>query len=169
MTFPHGGMLWWRRSRKFSGDPDLELVSWLRSGAPMGIRAPVRHRGGIFPQQSTPATKSPEEVLAGPPVANHPSFRDLAGQTRPPGHQLIQEHVGAGFGMIFSTRAAAAKHLGSDIVTALLGTIAKKRDDGSMKYRVVMDLRANGVNSTVSCHRDRCFRPPLATRETSRL
>jgi len=115
----------------------------------MGIKASIG-TGGVFPLSETPRTKRPEEVLGQPPIANHDSFRDYAGENVPPGHQVIQEHVTSGFGLLFADRASAEAYMGGPIVTAPLGTISKQRPDGSMKHRVIMDLRLNHVNDTVS-------------------
>jgi len=97
-----------------------------------------------------PATRSPESVLAEPPVPNHGSFGERAGQARPPGHEVIQAQVSEGFGYLFEDQAAAEAHLGSRVTAAPLGTISKVKDDGSTKHRVIMDLRANSVNDAVA-------------------
>jgi hypothetical protein len=133
-----------------SGDPDSYLVPWLRDGAPMGIRSPIESSGGIFPAFEVRATRTPESVLAEPRVPNHPSFGERAGQSRPPGHVAIEAHVNEGFGYLFEDQAAAERHLGTRVTAAPLGTITKERGDGSLKHRVIMDLRANGVNDAVT-------------------
>jgi len=55
-------------------------------------------------------------------------------------------HVNQGFGLLFASQREAEEHLGSKVTPAPMGTVSKARDDGSMKHRVILDLRANGVN-----------------------
>ena len=116
----------------------------------MGIRPSIGSGGGVFPQSETPRAKWPEDVLGQTPTAIRDSFRDYAGENVPPGHQVIQEHVTSGFGLLFRDRAAAEAYMQGQVVTAPLGTISKQRPDGSMKHRVIMDLRLNQVDDTVS-------------------
>ena len=132
--------------QKMSEDPDEELPTWLRDGAPMGLRRPLRAGGGIFPPKVSAKTLDPDEVLRRPPMGNHPSFKDRQGCSEPPGHTVVQTHVDSGFALIFRTRADAEVYLDSRVVSAPLGTISKIKDGGAMKHRVIMDLKANGVN-----------------------
>jgi len=59
---------------------------------------------------------------------------------------VIEGHVNDGFGLLFAGRAEAEPFLGSRSTPAPLGTISKQKDSGDWKHRVIMDLKANGVN-----------------------
>ena len=59
---------------------------------------------------------------------------------------VIQGHLDAGFGEVFVDRAAAERHFGERVAPAPLGCITKQKPDGSLKHRVIMDLKANAVN-----------------------
>ena len=124
-------------------DPDLELRAWLRDGAPMGIRVPIV-AGGLFPLKPVDAEISPEQIFEEAFLGNHPSF--AAAGDAAPGFGVIQGHLDAGFGELFRDRAAAERHFGERVAPAPLGCISKPKADGSMKHRVIMDLKANAVN-----------------------
>ena len=111
----------------------------------MGIRQPILP-GGHFPLLDSPAVLSPDVVLNLPPRRNHPSFCDLQGLAAPPGHSVVQGHVQQGFGLLFRDRAAAVKYFEGPVTPAPLGCISKAKDDGSVKHRVILDLKANQVN-----------------------
>ena len=111
----------------------------------MGIRKPIES-GGLFPPFLSPASMPPEAVLALKAVPNHQSFRDLQSCARPPGHDVIEQHVNQKFGLLFRSKAEAEAYLGSASTPAPLGTVSKQKDDGAWKHRVILDLRANCVN-----------------------
>ena len=82
---------------------------------------------------------------------NHPSF-DLPGDdpdARPPAWALLEEQVNNGFALLFTDADAASKYLGGPCHPAPLGNVVKVKDDGSLKHRLIQDLRANGVNDAV--------------------
>jgi len=133
------------RLQELSGDPDKVLSTWLRVGAPMGIDVPI-DPGGLFPLFSSPASLPSSAVVARAPVPNHASFRDCQSCARPPGHDVIEAHLNQGFGLLFESKEAAEHHLGTRVMPAPLGTVSKRKEDGSMKHRVILDLRANCVN-----------------------
>ena len=124
-------------------DPDAALREWLSEGAPMGIKVPIAP-GGLFPLKTTAAEIDPEDVFMEDFAGNHPSFG--AAGTEAPGLAVVQGHLDAGFGELFANRAAAEHHFGEQVAPAPLGCITKQKPDGSLKHRVIMDLKANSVN-----------------------
>ena len=96
-----------------AGDPDTAIQQWLAEGAPMGIRLPIEDGKGAFPLAPSPASLSPEAVLAFPSMRNRQSFCELQGQQRPPGLAVLDSHVKSGFGLLFSDRSSAETFLKS--------------------------------------------------------
>ena len=85
------------------------------------------------------------------PNVNHPSFSEVHGSdVESAGLGLVRAAVEAGFGELFSTRAAAEEALGGPVYPAPLGTVTKPREDGSLKHRLIQDLRTNRVNAAVT-------------------
>ena len=130
-------------------DPDVHIVAWLLEGAPCGLARPIPV-GTLLPQQPSDASLSLDELGAVDRVrANHPSFGHLHGDSEPPALKLLSELVDSGFGRLYADQAAAEKHLGCEVFPAQLGNVAKQRPDGTMKHRLIMDLRRNRVNDAV--------------------
>ena len=63
---------------------------------------------------------------------------------------LVRKALNDGFGELFETGAAAEHSLGGRVFPAPLGTVTKTKADGSLKHRLIQDLRVNAVNSAVS-------------------
>ena len=121
-------------------DPDIHLRRWLEFGAPMGISQPIESSGGLFPEQASEAALSPDDVFDSEVLGNHPSFGGWE-EERSPGYEVVTAHVDQGFGLLFESRHAAEQYVGSPIAPAPLGCISKRKDDGSTKHRVIMDLK----------------------------
>ena len=130
-----------------AGDPDQHLARWLREGAPMGIRRPIEPSCGFFPKAPVEPTVDPDDVFSMDFHGNHPSFRFSDTGETPPGHELIEDHLNKGFGLLFASREDAETFLQSPIAPAPFGCISKQKKDHSVKHRVIMDLRRNSVNA----------------------
>jgi len=139
-----------RKVQSLVGDPDHHVADWLEEGAPLGVRVPIPAGSGAYPLLASPAESTPEEALSLPALENHTSFREKGEFEEPPGQALIEEHLNKGFGILFSSRAAAEEHLGGSIATAPLGCVSRQKETGQWKHRVVMDLKLNGVNAASS-------------------
>ena len=117
----------------------------------MGLEMAIRP-GGHFPALSgeTDLTTDALEPLDGTDV-NHESFRGhYAGEPEAAGLALVRQAVEAGFGELFTDSVAAETALEGTIYPAPLGTVTKERADGTLKHRLIQDLKANRVNSAVS-------------------
>ena len=134
------------RIQRAAGDPDEEVARWLRDGAPMGILREIQPCG-LLPLKRSPAEATPQSVLLRSRKRNHASFRELHGEERAPGLKVLEDHVMKGFGVLFTDRDAAEDWLGSATASAPLGNVRKEKDDGTVKDRLISDMRANGVNS----------------------
>ena len=60
--------------------------------------------------------------------------------------ELVEKHVTDGFGLLFSSQEDAEKYLGGKCYPAPLGNITKLKEDGTLKFRLIQDLKANQVN-----------------------
>ena len=90
------------------------------------------------------------DVRAQPIPSNHASFEAPPGFEEPPGYGVIENHLNAGFGILFRDRKAAEDYLQEPLVTAPLGCVSKQRPDSTWKHRVILDLRMNAVNQAAS-------------------
>jgi len=134
-----------------AGDPDAAIWDWLRNGAPMGLARSLVP-GTHFPA----ANEDPTITLAelddrAPWEQNHQSFNATHGDEdlRPPAWDLLEEQVNNGFALLFPDATAASAYLGGVCHPAPLGNVVKVKEDGTLKHRLIQDLRANGVNSAV--------------------
>ena len=138
-----------REVQRRAGDPDIHVAKWLKDGAPMGLSAPIQP-GGLFPRQSSePETSLQDLEVAAVRGGNHPSFLEPHGLGTAPGLTLVQEHVDDGFGLLLRDRQHAEKMCGARVFPAPLGNITKPKEDGTLKHRLIQDLRRNGVNASV--------------------
>ena len=64
-----------------------------------------------------------------------------------PAHSLLEDLVEAGHALVFESAEAAAKWLGTRPVPSPLGDVVRLKPDGSVKHRLIQDLKASSVNS----------------------
>merc|ERR1712194_463030 len=84
-------------------------------------------------------------------VPSTPAAPDAAHTgSRPPAWDLLEQQVNNGFATLFHDAKSAETHLGAKCHPAPLGNVAKLKEDGTFKHRLIQDLRANGVNGAVS-------------------
>ena len=134
---------------KATGDSDVELVNWLRVGAPMGLTRPIRP-GGHFPQvEETPDLTVDDLDKYEPKAENHPSFTKARGDEGLPGLKLLSEQIEAGYCYLFESMEHACEMLGGKVHPAPLGNVEKLKEDGTWKDRVIQDQTANMVNLAV--------------------
>eukprot|EP00971_Amphidinium_carterae_P025928 511419-Amphidinium_carterae.1 len=134
-----------------SGDPDTTLAEWFKKGAPFGIEV------GIDPNSVFPAARDTREYdYSGVPV--HHAEPDGWGNYRsaeedmPTVDKLLQDMLDKGWAVQFGTLQDVMVYLQTDQGIPLklinkVGLITKVRDDGTLKHRLVWDLRRSGVNA----------------------
>ena len=129
-------------------DPDKALGDWLVEGAPMGIAKSIEP-GGLFPQVAPEADLSLEELdCLERYTSNHPSFSERHGEDKAPGMKVVEGYLAAGHGELFQNAQEAAKAFNKEVHPAPMGNITKMAH-GSLKHRVIQDLRRNRVNDAV--------------------
>ena len=127
------------------GDPDTEIGKWLEHGTPVGISVPIRPSGLLPLVSETPSTSADRLREQVQWTHNHPSFGITDGGDCP-AHLLLQELVDEGFALVFSDIDAAEAWLGSKPVPSPLGNVVRVKADGSLKHRLIQDLKASSVN-----------------------
>ena len=136
-----------------SGDPELDVPEWLRSGSPFGAINPIKVNS-VFPATAkNDFSQAPayEDTPAG--WSNYKSVEsapDIA-------EQLLDTMVKKGWAKKCSSLKLMAEDLGIDerIPLNKLGLVSKVRSDGATKHRLVWDLRRSGVNQEL--HQGQCI------------
>jgi hypothetical protein len=125
---------------KRAGDPECHIGTWAREGAPLGMDVPIP-TCGIFPFSDNQILDSEKFLAAvlGPHACNYESFesqKDLAEEElqRVLGHQYIVQITPEEMGIL-------------PMCQSKLALIVKTRDDGTLKLRLIIDLRRSGANS----------------------
>ena len=129
-----------------TGDPESGLPRWLREGSPIGVARPVEPVG-IFPRVD-PEGKDRgtlEEILSEVAAKNnYKSFEEAKKYAEPE----VQRIIAAGYVKDLGTWKDVVKAYGK-VAVSKLACIVKVRKDGSVKARLVIDLRRSGVNRCV--------------------
>ena len=76
-----------------------------------------------------------------------PPELDMGENGASPAHELLCHLVDDGHAMIFDSSTAASEWLGSSPVPSPLGDVVRIKSDGSIKHRLIQDLKASTVNS----------------------
>ena len=127
-------------------DPEQDLATWLREGAPTGLLHALE-ASGIFPAVDPRAKLENLESLT-PDLAGWENYKSIE-EAEEDVWQLLQEHLDLGFIEVFNTIEDAEAALGAPLVPSKLGLVTKLRADGSKKLRIVWDFRASHHNDAV--------------------
>ena len=127
-----------------TSDPEKQVVDWIRDGAPLGIERPI-HTSGIFP----PSGEVPEGLvesdsvaqLSMGPIANYSSVNQHLEHAEEELSRL--EKMGY---MFRESKEEIERSYGHGTISKL-GLILKQKEDGSLKKRLVIDLRRSRGNS----------------------
>ena len=128
-----------------SGDPEVHLPSWLRDGAPTGVAKSIP-ACGIFPQAGTEATAEDVSKIyahSGGHV-NYASVRDHAGAVR----KELRRLEGLGYIRRYASWAQLTAAHGP-VVVSKLAALSKTKQDGTVKLRLIVDMRRSRLNAHV--------------------
>ena len=129
-------------------DPDSVLAHWLRHGAPLGASVPVEHTG-VFPLDTHNRLLSPDELAVAEDVESWENYSTAEEDPMACG-EILDTMVQKGWSIVFEEPSEAEAFLGvSGLVLNRLGLIRKVKPDGTVKYRIVWDLRRSGVNLVI--------------------
>ena len=130
---------------RLTGDPDEHLATWLREGAPLGINRPVLS-AGVFP--TVPDEPVSSDYVTG--FARSPTgcenYRS-ADEDAPTATSLLEHMVEQDWADSYSQWDDVTRDLGEGVVLNKLALLSKTKSDGSVKHRLVWDLRRSGVTS----------------------
>eukprot|EP00971_Amphidinium_carterae_P011894 234229-Amphidinium_carterae.1 len=129
-----------------SGDPEVDLATWLRDGTPFGAVNPIT-QNSIFPacEEQVGDHQSDTHMSLPPGWSNYESAEDCPSVVE----ELLNGMVARGWAEVYDSVEEMRRRHGStvDIVINRLGLISKVKPDGRIKHRLVWDLRRSGVNS----------------------
>lgn len=124
--------------------PDTPLVTLLGTGSPMWILEPITP-GGLFRMWPAPAEA---DLLDNNfwTKGNHPSFGLTHGDDpEPPGLAILAGYYEKGYAARYSSMLDAERQH-RKLILSPLGNLSKPKPDGSLKHRIVQDLRRGGAN-----------------------
>ena len=139
---PHMLRLWQRES----ADPDVAVPRWAEEGAPLGISRDIE-RCGIFPPvyESAPVDAETSRRAAFD-WGNYQSAEDNPQVC----HDILRGMVSKGWATECPTWDALVQAVGSDTPRiSKMALISKPRRDGSIKHRIIWDLRRSWVNECI--------------------
>ena len=134
-----------------AADPDADqLGPWLRNGAPCGIHHTVEPRGVFPPRDRDEDPIDPGELLVADP-AEFANYRSVDGDPEQAAivKAMLDADVANGFADWEDNAAgyAAPLHAGDGAMPSPTACLTKERPDGSLKHRLVLDLRRSQVNA----------------------
>ena len=149
---PHEHGLWGSLLEKLvllSEDPDSEAASWPRKGTPVGIVNEIPE-GGIFPKLDEDLTWQEGDRLDSlaeldGALSNYKSYEEELEAA----DALFQKEVDKGFVYWSMDRTELEKKFGA-LVPSAIGYISKVKLDGTVKGRLVHDLRRSQVNEHIT-------------------
>ena len=145
----------WKALLEAAHDPETEVPKWLQNGCPVGTKASPIHSCGIFPPSNGPSSA----ILASRAHADlaelhrwrHEAHKNYV-SFYAKGGQLAQEEVSRierkGFIETFDTWDQVTRRW-PNALASKVALIVKERDDGTVKVRMVIDLRRSGGNGYI--------------------
>eukprot|EP00435_Cladocopium_sp_Y103_P053476 s1341_g17.t1 len=119
---------WWEAWQRFPKDPETDLATWIRRGAPLGMGAPILQSNGIYPAVQLSSLESQTSTY------NYQSVYE--NQAAAEGE--LQRLLDKGFAKKLSAEEAKARFQTGTV--SRLALISKMKDSGHMKHRLVIDL-----------------------------
>ena len=129
-----------------AGDPDGFLEEWLAHGAPTGILEEIPLAGAFPRTEPRDDRRDPGSLASATADCSNYTSAEEAPEVV---WGLIYDAEAKGFCEVFASAAEAEAKVGGPLVLTKLGLITKVRQDGTLKHRVVWDMRANDLNATI--------------------
>ena len=128
-----------------AGDPEGDLVEWLRTGCPAGVAKEITSCG-IFPATDTDDVSQLERwrLVDEEPLSNYKSVEEAVELSGAEVDRLIEK----GYAVKYESWQDVIEALG-EVLVSKLACIVKTREDGTLKVRNVLDLRRSGYNDGV--------------------
>ena len=128
-----------------AGDPEGDLVEWLRTGCPAGVAKEITSCG-IFPATEPDDVSQLERwrLVDEEPSSNYKSVEEAVELSGAEVDRLIEK----GYAVKYESWQDVIEALG-EVLVSKLACIVKTREDGTLKVRNVLDLRRSGYNDGV--------------------
>lgn len=142
-----------------SDDPDRSAASWPGLGTPLGIEEPIPD-GGVFPAVHEDEAEAEGQRMAAlhslqGAEENYKSYHE----GKEVADELFRKEVHRGFAEWSSDRKVLENKFGR-LVPSAIGLITKTKIDGTLKHRLVHDLRRSRINEHIKL-RERLVLPRL--------
>ena len=127
--------------RKHSGDPEMDLVSWIRAGTPLGMTENIPYCN-IFPmtEDEEGELESMPDMEAQLGAENYKSFVEEPEHA----HAEVQRYLEKGFCIELDEEELRQQFPVGTV--SKLALIIKTKEDGTVKRRVIIDLLRSGGN-----------------------
>ncbi|CAE7036982.1 unnamed protein product [Symbiodinium sp. CCMP2592] len=129
-----------------AGDPEVYVVDWVRNGTPLGIEKPIPVCG-VYPAVPADEQREADPSADAETSRTTEGMRNYSSVTDNPEEAYIEldRYVKEGFAVKL-TMEEAVRRYGIGTVSKL-GLILKEKDDGTLKRRIIIDLRRSGGNA----------------------
>ena len=153
----------WRRILESAEDADaVVLPKWMEEGFPLGIKGQIENTG-IFPsaEEDSAAVEASrmEGWLQGDADGSATNYSSYA-EAGEPAEELLTQMVEADRTEVFQSWQEVQQRVGSEAKLTRLACITKTKENGEVKYRLVVDCRRSGVNG-LSSVRERVILPKM--------
>lgn len=127
-----------------TNDPDTAIKDWLIEGVPLGIAKEIPGSNGIFP----PVEKEEQEIDQAQEIAAQLGLENYSSMEEHRGEALLelQRYEEKGIARMVSSEELLQRFPTHGTISRL-AMILKQKDDGTVKSRIIMDLRRSGGNS----------------------
>ena len=128
-----------------AGDPERDVTQWLRTGAPFGAINPIQ-TNSIFP--TVPRGGGIHAPVYGDTPAGWSNYKSVE-ESSDVVAGILDMMVQRGWACQYGSVRQMAEQFGipeATIPLSKLGLISKVRSDGSVKHRLIWDLRRSQVN-----------------------
>ena len=134
----------WDAWGKVARDPDTSLPSFMRKGAPLGMNLEIPGSNGIFPQTEAKDNETVEPTVEFESIKGLLNYKSV--QEQPVEAKIeIDRNIRRGFVVRLSWKEVEERfETGTCSRMALL---LKQKQDGSVKRRIILDMRRSGGNS----------------------
>ena len=127
-----------------TNDPDTALKEWMLEGVPLGIAKPIPNSNGIFP----PAEEVEGDHDPGPELVSQLGLENYSSmeEHREEALKELKRYEEKEFARVVSAEELVQRFPSHGTISRL-ALILKAKDDGSVKSRIILDLRRSGGNS----------------------
>ena len=127
-----------------SGDPDAEVLEWLRAGAPAGIECHPELKG-VFPPKALDEANAQPRINMTSYRQGHRNYTSVEEDSAAIAE--LNKLVASSFVSVPPSRRAVKRYLRSEPVLSKLATITKETAT-KIKRRRLLDCRVSGTSST---------------------